>query len=307
MQITLTEPERDDWSMTGNTGSNPASNFIGTTDNKDLVIKTNSLERMRIGNDGKITSSSYWEKLYANRISSFDSVIYIGDSTLIFNGNNQTIYGANSGTYKGLGLGNSQNRCIGTGAVGIGVVSQANGDRSVSIGFGVRTTASQAITIGSGITSNNFLNNTASNSLWVGFNSNIPTLVVSQANGAGTTGNVGIGMTPNASYKLDVKGNIRACDVLVNHVNGCDYVFETKYKLMEVSDLKAYLNANKHLPDIAPAKEMESLGIEVGTFSTALLKKVEELTLYMISQNEKIEYLTKQNERLELKLNGLKK
>jgi hypothetical protein len=130
-------------------------------------------------------------------------------------------------------------------------------------------------------------------------------LVVSPGNGEGTTGNVGIGMTPNASYKLDVKGNIRACDVLVNHVNGCDYVFDNKYKLMPVSDLKTYLEINKHLPDIAPAQEMESSGIEVGAFSTQLLKKVEELTLYMIAQNEKIEQLKKQNELLEIKLNSL--
>src|ERR1043165_7334480 len=36
------------WNLTGNTGTNPATNFVGTTDNKDLVFRTNNTERMRI-------------------------------------------------------------------------------------------------------------------------------------------------------------------------------------------------------------------------------------------------------------------
>ncbi len=42
------------WNLTGNTGTNAASNFIGTTDNVDFVLKTNSAERMRITSGGKI-------------------------------------------------------------------------------------------------------------------------------------------------------------------------------------------------------------------------------------------------------------
>jgi len=49
---TINGPERDDWSMTGNATTNPAMQFIGTTDNKDLVIKTNNMERLRIKADG---------------------------------------------------------------------------------------------------------------------------------------------------------------------------------------------------------------------------------------------------------------
>jgi hypothetical protein len=42
----------NDWSLFGNAGTNPTTNFLGTTDNKDLVFKTNSFERMRITKDG---------------------------------------------------------------------------------------------------------------------------------------------------------------------------------------------------------------------------------------------------------------
>ncbi len=40
------------WSLFGNTGTNPTTNFLGTTDNKDVVFKTSSLERMRLTKDG---------------------------------------------------------------------------------------------------------------------------------------------------------------------------------------------------------------------------------------------------------------
>jgi hypothetical protein len=42
------------WNLTGNSGTNPAVNFIGTTDNVDFVIKTNNSERMRITSAGKV-------------------------------------------------------------------------------------------------------------------------------------------------------------------------------------------------------------------------------------------------------------
>lgn len=36
------------WNISGNSGTNPSNNFIGTTDNQDLVFKTNNTERARI-------------------------------------------------------------------------------------------------------------------------------------------------------------------------------------------------------------------------------------------------------------------
>ena len=42
------------WSLTGNTGTNPATNFLGTTDNNRLVIRTNNIERMTVLADGKV-------------------------------------------------------------------------------------------------------------------------------------------------------------------------------------------------------------------------------------------------------------
>jgi hypothetical protein len=40
------------WNLTGNSGTNPSSNFVGTTDNAALSFKTNNTEQMRITENG---------------------------------------------------------------------------------------------------------------------------------------------------------------------------------------------------------------------------------------------------------------
>ncbi|MCE3229168.1 MAG: hypothetical protein K0S32_3719 [Bacteroidetes bacterium] len=42
------------WSLGGNAGTNPATNFIGTSDAQDFILKTSSVERVRIKSAGNI-------------------------------------------------------------------------------------------------------------------------------------------------------------------------------------------------------------------------------------------------------------
>ncbi|MFC5284242.1 hypothetical protein [Pedobacter alpinus] len=107
-----------------------------------------------------------------------------------------------------------------------------------------------------------------------------------------TSGNVGIGSL-NPGYKLDVIGTIRSREVKVD-MNGADFVFEKDYGLMPLSDLEKYITTNKHLPQIATAKEMETNGVELGNLNSKLLQKVEELTLYIIQMNKEIDKLKTQ-------------
>src|ERR1051326_850801 len=64
------------WNITGNSGTVPASNFVGTTDNKALVFRTNNLENLRITADGKVgigTASPSGSKLQVIGNSRFGS------------------------------------------------------------------------------------------------------------------------------------------------------------------------------------------------------------------------------------------
>ena len=109
-------------------------------------------------------------------------------------------------------------------------------------------------------------------------------------------GNVGIG-TPSPSYKLDVNGTIRANEIIVN-TTGADFVFADDYQLRPLSEVKSFIQENKHLPEIQSAKEMQEEGVSVSELQTQLLQKIEELTLYLIQQEQTIQELRQEVEQL---------
>lgn len=113
-------------------------------------------------------------------------------------------------------------------------------------------------------------------------------------------GKVGIGTQAPGSYKLAVEGKIGAREVQVTLTNPFpDYVFDSKYKLRSLFNLESYINENKHLPGVPSAAEVEKNGgVELGQMNAKLLEKVEELTLYIIEINKKVEKLEKENEAL---------
>jgi hypothetical protein len=90
----------------------------------------------------------------------------------------------------------------------------------------------------------------------------------------------------NTSYLLDIAGKMRADEVKVN-TSGADFVFDKNYILSPLSEVECFIKQNKHLPDIAPAAEMQTNGISIGDMQAKLLQKVEELTLYSIAQEKK--------------------
>lgn len=107
-----------------------------------------------------------------------------------------------------------------------------------------------------------------------------------------SNGNVGIGtLAPDAL--LAVKGTVHAREVKVDMAGAVapDYVFEKNYKLPSLDDIKSYINQHHHLPEVPSAKELEENGMNVGEMNLTLLKKIEELTLYIIEQEERIQAL----------------
>ncbi|WP_160111876.1 tail fiber protein [Aquimarina sp. AU58] len=106
-----------------------------------------------------------------------------------------------------------------------------------------------------------------------------------------TNGNVGIG-TQNPDSKLTVKGNIHSREIKVTATaGGADFVFANEYQLPSLAEVEAFVKKNKHLPEIASAKEMEKNGIHLAEMNIKLLQKIEELTLYVIEQNKRISLL----------------
>ncbi|MBQ7210348.1 MAG: hypothetical protein IJS05_05590 [Paludibacteraceae bacterium] len=101
------------------------------------------------------------------------------------------------------------------------------------------------------------------------------------------SGNFGIG-TSAPQYKLDVRGTVRANEIIVNTPSGADFVFDKDYVLPSLQEVKSYIEENHHLPDVPSEKEMQENGMNLEQMVILLLQKIEELTLHNIELEEKI-------------------
>jgi len=72
-----------------------------------------------------------------------------------------------------------------------------------------------------------------------------------------------------------------------------DYVFDESYDLMPLSEVRQFVEANHHLPDISSAAQVAKGGLNMTDMQLSLLRKVEELTLYTLAQQSQIDQLTK--------------
>ena len=125
-------------------------------------------------------------------------------------------------------------------------------------------------------------------------------------------GNVGIGTT-SPIEKLEVNGTIRSKKVKVEATGWPDYVFSKGYELRTLNELEQFIKANKRLPEVPSAHEIEVNGLDLGEMDGTLLKKVEELTLYLIEQNKRLQisdtryqYLENENQALKTENSELK-
>ncbi|WP_298150051.1 hypothetical protein [Flavobacterium sp.] len=112
-----------------------------------------------------------------------------------------------------------------------------------------------------------------------------------------TRGRVYIGNSTNfatttGNYRLYVEGGILTEKVKValrSTTNWADYVFNDDYKLQSLKELEAFIKANKHLPNIPSAAELAKDGLDLANMQAKQMEKIEELTLYAIEQDKKLE------------------
>jgi hypothetical protein len=102
------------------------------------------------------------------------------------------------------------------------------------------------------------------------------------------TGNIGIGTTNTGPYRLAVEGKIGAREVNVTTTSWSDHVFSKDYQLRPLNEVQKFITENHHLPDVPSEKEVLANGQNLGEMNALLLKKIEELTLYLIEQKNEI-------------------
>ncbi|MBB6236407.1 hypothetical protein HDC90_001019 [Pedobacter sp. AK013] len=117
-------------------------------------------------------------------------------------------------------------------------------------------------------------------------------------------GNVGIG-TLVPKEKLSVNGNIRAKEIKVEATNWPDYVFEEGYNIGTLKGLESYIKANKHLPGIPSAKEIEANGLELGEMVKMQQKKIEELTLHLIEKDKLLSIEKEMNKKQQAQIDSV--
>jgi trimeric autotransporter adhesin len=303
-----------------------------TTGSMNVIMGSNVAPALTAGDKNIIlgTANTSWNNYTAQSLTTGTSNIIIGAGTApnVSTGNNNIAIGngAFGGTFNdnvavgyqagGGGGAGYNNTFLGTGA-GAG---NGTGNNNIFLGWRAGFSASTGnnltvignnagnIASGSNLT---FIGNNAgkapatsnglTNATAIGYNAQVTT---SNSLILGNGVNVGIGTTAPDS-KLAVKGIIHAEEVKVDlNVTAPDYVFESDYKLANLTDIKEYVDKNHHLPEIPSAAQFAKEGINLSEMNMKLLKKVEELTLYLIDQQKQLKQQGEQINKMQKQLDA---
>jgi hypothetical protein len=258
------------WNVTGNTGTvpgtiaAPGTNFLGTTDLQDFSLRTNNVERLRIGKDGSLNLGA----------------MYPPDPTHI---TPQLLVQSNAQGQVNLVASFIQNR-VGSTLAAPNPLAKVN----ILDAFPAP---------GSGFINGSTWNGTS----WA-------TSFSIDLNGTTVLGDPALNLS---GYRLTVIGGILAEKVKIAlHTDATnwswpDYVFKKDYKLLPLNELESFIKKNKHLPGIPSESEVKKDGLDVVEMDAALLKKIEELTLYLIEIKKENETFRKVLETQNNKIKAL--
>ena len=99
------------------------------------------------------------------------------------------------------------------------------------------------------------------------------------------------GVTDGPEFSLTAEGDITIPGSFISGattLNVPDYVFDDGYALRPLSEVASFIDAHSHLPDVPSAAQIADTGLDMTAMQMALLKKVEELTLYTLEQEARL-------------------
>lgn len=310
------------WLLDGNAGTTPIDNFIGTKDNRRLAIKTNNQEKMTILPNGYtgIGTSTPSSLLTLQQTSTSGGLIVkapvganIPKNYMSIRSLEATGYGTEIFTSGRLDFTTGENIFMTANNIffqGNTIVGRTGDPSSLATAKSSRTmpfeanvwNGSQGVLTYAGI--QNIASTTVNSAHRLAFK--LAATFTDLSNGTEafsilSNGNVGIGTT-DPKVKLAVNGDIKATKLTVTQTPWADYVFDKSYKLPTLKEISEFIKENHHLPGIPSEAEVKKNGINVGENQALLLKKVEELTLYLIDQNNRIIKQQKTIDELKMKL-----
>jgi hypothetical protein len=105
----------------------------------------------------------------------------------------------------------------------------------------------------------------------------------------------GITLYDNGTLTVNGKIYAREIEVTLDDYPIPDYVFAPDYKILPLNELETYVKTNQHLPEIPSESDIKANGANLGEMNVALLKKVEELTMYIIDLKKEVDGIKKKS------------
>lgn len=307
----LRAPEREDWTVGGNTNVSSQSKFIGTLDSSSLSFRTQNVERIKLGGLGGIEIS---DTLILKNFADTGGVVkFLGIDkdgkvfpTEAFNmagvilnatDNCAPVLGwgkhvTNTPTGPVIDNGEDIFKCPLGGNVGIGTVNpqaKLHVDGDLRIQNDVHTY---------GVNYHHNSNSTTDVRISTDGSNGYIDFMGNPLNNGKLIFN---GFSPYEIWldgKTTVAGELDACRVVVEHSGWCDYVFADNYRLPELTEVEQFIKENKHLPGIPSEENLRTENLDLGKMQKMQMEKIEELMLYVIKLNKRVNELDDENEYL---------